>query len=270
MEKISGIYKIICLESQKIYIGSSINLKKRKNEHLRFLRLGRHPNKKLQNSFNKYGEESFLFEKVLECEPGQLLVYEEQMIEKFDSAKDGFNILEKPTKNLLGFKHSEISKQKMKKSAKNRGRNSGFLEEKQVIQMRQKFFDGERITNLSKEYNMSRGHVRKCVYLESYQDVPCEIEGYSEMLQELKQMFREGKRIRSRGWKHSKSFIEKFTKAVSKPKPPGKRKLTTEQIISIRDRAKKGETYKVLSEEFGVNQNSISRIVRRLCYKDVI
>src|SRR5260221_10258416 len=40
----SGIYKITCTVNKKIYIGSSINLRKRKGEHWRELRQNKHNN----------------------------------------------------------------------------------------------------------------------------------------------------------------------------------------------------------------------------------
>lgn len=62
MSKNMGIYKIINLENNKIYIGSSNNFKKREREHLWALREGKHDNPHLQNAFNKYSENNFIFE----------------------------------------------------------------------------------------------------------------------------------------------------------------------------------------------------------------
>lgn len=269
MDNVSGIYKIYCDGNDRSYIGSSVNVRKRKNSHLCELRNNKHPNDYLQNSFNRYGEDSFTFSLILECKPELLLIKEEEQIKIYDTYKDGFNLIETPTKNLLGYKHTDKNKARMSEIAKKRGRNSGSLSEEQVKEMRQKFFDGHRISSLSKHYETHRKTVRECVYLKTYQDVLCEIEGYTEMLEELKEARKKGKRPRSRGWKHSSEFIQRFTKAVSKPRAAHKRALTPEQVRAIRLRASEGETYKVLAAEFDVNQNSISRIVRRLSYKDV-
>ncbi len=53
MNNIIGIYKIINKFNNKIYIGSSINIRKRINRHF---------NDYLQNAWNKYGEEIFTYE----------------------------------------------------------------------------------------------------------------------------------------------------------------------------------------------------------------
>ena len=57
----SGIYKIINIVNNKYYVGSSINLGRRKSKHFSELRHNKHNNKYLQNAWNKYGEGSFIF-----------------------------------------------------------------------------------------------------------------------------------------------------------------------------------------------------------------
>ena len=66
LEGKAGIYIIENLINNKIYVGSSINLKRRKYFHFNYLRNNKHGNKHLQLSFNKYGEECFNF-KIIEC-----------------------------------------------------------------------------------------------------------------------------------------------------------------------------------------------------------
>ena len=270
MNSVSGVYKIYCEGNNKAYIGSSINVRKRRNSHLHHLRRNKHPNKYLQHSYNKYGEASFCFSVILECDEEMLLIEEERCIRKHNSYNEGFNLIEAPTTNMLGYKHTEESVKNMSESAKKRGRVSGSLSIEQVRRMRQQFFDGARVSDLSSLYGVHRKTIRECVYLKTYQDVPCEISGYTEMLEELKEARENGERPRSRGWTHKKDFVDKFTEAVSKPRAADKRALTPEQVRVIRLRAQQGETYKVLASEFGVNQNSISRVVRRLSYKDVV
>jgi len=57
-----GIYQIRNVLNGKIYIGSSVSLSDRKNNHFAMLRSGKHKNVKLQYSFNKHGESAFVFE----------------------------------------------------------------------------------------------------------------------------------------------------------------------------------------------------------------
>tara|TARA_R110000868_G_C10688432_1_gene748089 strand:- start:38 stop:742 length:705 start_codon:yes stop_codon:yes gene_type:complete len=57
----SGIYKIINVVNNKFYVGSSVDLRKRKSKHFSELRHNKHNNKHLQRAWNKYGEDSFIF-----------------------------------------------------------------------------------------------------------------------------------------------------------------------------------------------------------------
>jgi group I intron endonuclease len=57
-----GIYKIRNLLNDHFYIGSAVNLKRRKSRHFSELRNKKHNNKRLQAAWDKYGEEAFIFE----------------------------------------------------------------------------------------------------------------------------------------------------------------------------------------------------------------
>jgi group I intron endonuclease len=111
----SGIYKITNTLNGKSYIGSSVNLVKRKNEHFRRLRKNIHENSKLQNAWIKYGETCFIFEIILECPVENLLIEEQTILDEMNSTENGYNIC--PTAgNTLGAKHTEESKLKISKS----------------------------------------------------------------------------------------------------------------------------------------------------------
>lgn len=63
--KIIGVYKITN-PNGAVYIGSSIDIKRRFNQYKRLNNSGRQP--KLYNSFNKYGFDNHIFEILTECE----------------------------------------------------------------------------------------------------------------------------------------------------------------------------------------------------------
>ena len=56
-----GIYKIINIINNKFYVGSAVDLKRRKTRHFSELRKGKHNNRHLQAAWVKYGEQSFVF-----------------------------------------------------------------------------------------------------------------------------------------------------------------------------------------------------------------
>ena len=62
-----GIYKITCVNNNKVYIGSSSNIPQRWFSHKSRLKQGKH-NKNLLSSYNKYGIDSFMFEVLEECD----------------------------------------------------------------------------------------------------------------------------------------------------------------------------------------------------------
>lgn len=80
-----GIYKIENLVNKKIYIGSSVNVNKRLNHHKSALKGNYHDNRYLQNSFNKYCEDNFVFELIEECDPNDLVSKENNHIDVFKS-----------------------------------------------------------------------------------------------------------------------------------------------------------------------------------------
>jgi group I intron endonuclease len=63
-----GIYKIINITNNKFYVGSAVDLKRRKTRHFSELRKRKHNNKHLQAAWDKYGEKSFIFVVVEELE----------------------------------------------------------------------------------------------------------------------------------------------------------------------------------------------------------
>ena len=57
----SGIYQIVNTITQNRYVGSSVNLEKRRAQHFSELRKGNHSNQRLQRAWDKYGQASFVF-----------------------------------------------------------------------------------------------------------------------------------------------------------------------------------------------------------------
>lgn len=112
----SGIYSITNTINGKVYIGSASNIRLRWNFHRSLLGRGKHHSKKLQNSWNKYGDDYFEFKVLLECSVENLLLYEQRAIDSFCAAGElGYNVLPTAGSNY-GFKASEDTKKKMSAS----------------------------------------------------------------------------------------------------------------------------------------------------------
>lgn len=89
-----GIYKITNTINNKVYVGSSINLKGREYKHFWMLKKGLHDNHYLQNSFDKYGKENFIFEIIEFCEPKELISRENKLIKFYEAnnLNKGYNL----------------------------------------------------------------------------------------------------------------------------------------------------------------------------------
>lgn len=106
---IGYIYQIQCLQNGKSYIGQTVDYKRRKNTHIRKLNQNIHDNIKLQNAWNKYGEQEFHF-RVWEFNINSLEELDKlecEYIKKFNSIEDGFNIAEGGGKPPLHQKAKE-------------------------------------------------------------------------------------------------------------------------------------------------------------------
>lgn len=108
-----GIYKIIS-PSGRIYIGQSINIPYRFST---YKRLDCNSQRRLYQSFNKYGVSNHVFEVVEYCERNRLNELELFYINKFNClSKYGLNCCLIGTKNMI----SDCTREKMRSSAKNR------------------------------------------------------------------------------------------------------------------------------------------------------
>lgn len=158
--KISGIYKIINIYDNKVYVGSSIDIKRRWHEHKKELRKNKHCNLHLQFAWNKYGEQNFQFE-IIEIVDNptkeNLLNREQYWIDKLCACNEneGYNILSQAGSNL-GTKMSDALKQKQKE----------IRESKPIIQVDLngniiKVWNG--IKEINREYNISPTNILNCV-----------------------------------------------------------------------------------------------------------
>ncbi len=83
IEKKACVYQIINILNNNRYIGSTINLKSRAWQHIYLLRKNKHHSVHLQNAYNKYGEDKFVFNILEECQPikDTLLLLEQKYLD---------------------------------------------------------------------------------------------------------------------------------------------------------------------------------------------
>lgn len=117
---VSGIYTVTNSINGKMYIGYGKNVRKRLKWHSCLLTNNKHPNDRLQKSFNKYGKENFKFELLVECEE-KFLASEEHYwatVLNVHDRKYGFNL--RPTHPDDVRLISKETSEKISKSAKGR------------------------------------------------------------------------------------------------------------------------------------------------------
>lgn len=95
VSKISCVYKITNTLNGKVYIGQTVDYRKRKVGHFSYLRRNAHRNRYLQKSFNKYGESSFKMEIIKECAVDELDKLEIYYMRKYNSIDKtlGYNMV---------------------------------------------------------------------------------------------------------------------------------------------------------------------------------
>lgn len=116
-----GIYRIINTKNNKIYIGSSVDIKKRKEKHFWMLQKGIHDNKFLQSSYDRDGKENFIFDIIEMCDKKDLVEKENYYIleNKANDMKFGYNLclVSDSRKNMLSDKTKiQLSKYNLKKN----------------------------------------------------------------------------------------------------------------------------------------------------------
>lgn len=99
-----GIYKIINIVNNKFYVGSAVDLKRRKTRHFSELRTGKHNNRHLQAAWDKYGEQAFVFVVVEELAiEADLLAAENVWLKEHVGKEHCYNIGVDATAPMLGI-----------------------------------------------------------------------------------------------------------------------------------------------------------------------
>lgn len=119
VSKISCVYKITNTLNGKVYIGQTVDYRKRKVGHFSYLRRNAHRNRYLQKSFNKYGESSFKMEIIKECAVDELDKLEIYYMRKYNSIDKtlGYNMVIGGNTNKS---FPDYIRQKMSRSQKGR------------------------------------------------------------------------------------------------------------------------------------------------------
>lgn len=190
-QKQIGIYIIKNKINNKVYIGSTIkDFIKRWSIHKVFLRNGNHHSPRLQNAWDKYGEENFEFQ-ILELleEKEKIIERENFYLQEYKSydKKYGYNICktayENPMKNVSNGKqkhgmynktHSIEARKKISENhADFNGDKNGRakLNWEKVKQIRKKYKKNKyTLLTLAKEYNVGLSTISHIIKNETWKE----------------------------------------------------------------------------------------------------
>lgn len=155
MYNISGIYKITNTINKKCYIGQAKNIKNRWKGHINSLNNNKNPCIYLQHAWNKYGEKSFKFEIIKECNIKDLDDNEEYFIGYHSSynRKYGYNL--RLGGSISGF--NTETRKKMSISAKNKPPISNDTRKKLIAARKKWKFTKQTIEKI-RQSNLGKKH----------------------------------------------------------------------------------------------------------------
>lgn len=178
-------------ENRKKYIGQSVDVKRRIRDHKRLLTRGKHKNEYLQNEFNKYGSDVFVFEIIETCNVCDLDERERFYISglKTNKRSNGFNlddggnvgkVVSEETRKkfsgrnnpMYGRKHNDQFIKFIK--LKNRG-NSNLLNEKDVEDIKIKLANGSHQIELAKKYGVTKSTINKIAMCKNWEWVKSDL-----------------------------------------------------------------------------------------------
>lgn len=112
----SGIYRIRNSVTGDQYVGSSSEIEFRFGRHRYDLERNQHINPKLQNAWNKYGAENFVFEVIELCDRSSLLVCEQTYLDDRPTYNIAVHADRPPSRLGIRRQHSDETKQKISRS----------------------------------------------------------------------------------------------------------------------------------------------------------
>ena len=162
--KISGVYKIINIITGDCYIGSTVDLKRRKREHFKNSTWKKESNKPLYKYMQQYGKENFLFKTIQLCDPKELKKYEQIAIDKYKpkyNRRDAYTGLSKEKYDKKRYKENADSIKQQQKQYRKENADSikqYYKEHADSIKQQQKQYYKEHADSI-KQYNK-----QQCLY----------------------------------------------------------------------------------------------------------
>lgn len=128
-----GLYEIRNLVTGRRYVGSSVRMAARMQDHRLALTKGVHHSLPLQRAWKKYGSSAFTFRVLAVLLPDALLVEEQRLIDQVRRER-GYNVARVAGAPMRGRKQTQASRAKI--SAANKGRKRGNFSDEHRAKLR--------------------------------------------------------------------------------------------------------------------------------------
>ena len=141
------IYRITNMANGKFYIGSAESFARREWQHKYYLKRNTHKNPHLQASWNKHGEEMFVFEVVEQIPDGEdQLVWEDKWLRGCVGKPNCYNVNTLATAPRLGIVLSDVAKENISEGRKGKHAGEEHYRYGQTVsdEVRQKIGDTQR------------------------------------------------------------------------------------------------------------------------------
>lgn len=171
-----GIYKIVNLLNDKVYIGSSKDIRERWRQHRNKLTNNVHSNTYLQRAWNKYGSNSFKFSVIEEVINTDNLIEREQyymdkldpeynIIPKADRSKMSERTKKKISETLEGRELSEKHSEKLNKLNTGASHPAGKITKKEGTEIKRTYESNKEKTQkeLAQQYDVHRRTILRIV-----------------------------------------------------------------------------------------------------------
>lgn len=247
------IYKILIEGSDKCYIGSAVDFKKRRGVHLRTLKSKTHRNQHLQRAYYKYG--SIDFEILEECENEVLIEREQEWIDKYPFSSL-FNICP-VAGNTTGRKASEETRRKI---SKNHYDCSGANNPQYGL-------TGSLSPNWGRKHSEETNRKKSEAMKKYYENNAHHFLG-KKRPEHAKKV--SGENNYFYGKNHPEEVKKKISESRKKMlREKGGHKLTIEVVREIRMRYNEGQvTQRQLAEEYGLNRGYVSQLIRGVYWNE--
>lgn len=250
------IYSIVRKGTDKCYVGSTTRKQGRKKEHFRLLRAGKHHSSYLQNSWNKYGEEAFIFKVLAKCSESERKATEMLWIENSNSCYNMWRVVEG------NFTPSKATRRRLKESHKGlqpspeaRANHRAAMSS---IEVRTKLADAQRGKVLSTETRakMSKSHTGRKVSEETRCSMRAGWLKRGPVSEETKRNMSKAGFRRARPSRDTRLRMSVAIRKVVKPK------LSECEVLKIRRMYASGKhTLKAIGDRFSVTKQTIFNVV---------